>query len=129
MSWIDSITPKDTQELRPGLFIQIKKDKYRVINPFAWNGKVRWKEQLQTIFNFEQFIRIAVILFLVWSYVNDVSEYKSFYEEIHSDVEGFCNKATQINNADLCNEDYERKGLCVMKGRYEGLNISDIRLT
>ncbi len=43
MSWIERLTPKNTEELKPGLFIQKSRDGYRQVYPAAWNGEVIWK--------------------------------------------------------------------------------------
>ncbi|KKL12538.1 hypothetical protein LCGC14_2534780 [marine sediment metagenome] len=61
MSLIDSLTPKDTEEIRPGLFIQKREKGYRVLNPIAWNGKYRWRKQ----FSWRSVFTIAIIIFII----------------------------------------------------------------
>ncbi len=68
MSLIDSLTPKNTEEIKPGLFIQKTPRGYRQINPMAWNGEFRTKEQLRTIINFKSIFTIALILFIAYHY-------------------------------------------------------------
>ncbi len=85
-----SLTPKDTEEIKPGFFIQKWRGKHRQVNPIVWDGKYRWKEQMKTIFSVRTFIWIGLILFLLWSYTNDVGEYKQFYEDFQDDPIGFC---------------------------------------
>lgn len=68
MSFIDSLIPKDTEEIKPGLFIQKIPKGYRTINPMAWDGKFRTKEQLATVINFKTIFTLALILFIAYNY-------------------------------------------------------------
>lgn len=96
MNLIKNITPKDTEEIKPGLFVQKKGDSYRQIYPAAWNGKIIWNnflwggKPLQTLF------LLAIILFLAWSYSHDVEAYKIFYEEVKSDPVSYCIKINEM---------------------------------
>ena len=78
MNFIDSLTPKDTEEIRPGLFIKKTRKGYRVINPIAWNGKLRTKEQLKTIINLRTIFTIALVIFIAFSYYTDVKNCEAF---------------------------------------------------
>ena len=74
MSFIDAITPKDTEEIKPDLFVQKKRYGYKQINPLAWGGRFRWNEQLRTLISFGTIFRLAIIIFIAWSYFHDVCE-------------------------------------------------------
>jgi len=91
-----ALTPKNTEELKPGFYVQNKGGKYRQILPIVWNGKYLWREQLKTIFTFRTFITILIILFLAWSYVHDVKEYRNFYNKVMKEPNEFC-KWVDIN--------------------------------
>ncbi len=67
MSLIDSLTPKDTEEMRPGLFIQKKGDNYKEINPVAWNGQWRLRKQ----FGWRNLFFIILVVFISWSYYSN----------------------------------------------------------
>ena len=98
MSFIDSLTPKDTEELKPDLFIQKTKKGYRQIHPVAWKGKWRTKEQLSTVFAWRTIITIFVFGFLAWSYLHDQGALREFYIEVQSDPVAFCNSVYEIQN-------------------------------
>ncbi len=90
MSFVDEVTPKDTEEVKPGLFIQKWKGKYRQIEPMAWNGKMRWEQQIRSILSLRTFFTIGVILFLWWAYVNDDNQYRDFYFEVIENPVQYC---------------------------------------
>lgn len=93
MNFIKSLTPKNTEEIKPNFFIQKRKSGlYKQVYPLVWNGRLRWKEQLKTVFSFRTLLTLAIIIFLVFSYLNDVKQYKDFYESYSEDPIGFCNE-------------------------------------
>ncbi len=112
MSFPDSLTPKNTEEIRPGLFIQRRGSKYRKVEPFAWNGKVRWKEQLRTIISVRFFFTVGLVAFLAFSYVNDNSQLLDFYNVVHEDPIGFCRQVEADLNKNLCTALLQGYGLC-----------------
>ncbi len=73
MTLVNFLTPKETEEIRPGIFIQKHKDNYRIVKPLAWNGKFRTREQLKTVFNLRTAFTIALIVFIAYSYVQQTS--------------------------------------------------------
>jgi len=90
MDIIKIITPKNTEQVKPEIFIQNWRGKYRVINPMAWNGVIRWREQLKTIFNLKVIVTFAIIIFLVWSYQHDVKTYQEFFNNVTSNPYAYC---------------------------------------
>ncbi len=103
-----AFTPKDTEEIKPNFFIQRWKGNYRQVNPVAWNGKYRWKEQVKTIFTFRTLFWIALILFIAWSYMNDVQQYKQFYEDVKGNPVLYCENVFRdggVNSLDLIKGD------------------------
>ena len=74
MSLIDSLTPKNTEEIKPGLFIQQNRNGYRNINPIAWNGELRLRKQ----FGLRNLFVIALIIFIAFSYYNDTKTCRDF---------------------------------------------------
>ena len=110
MNWIDNITPKNTEEVRPGLFVQSRPKNpdsisYRVVYPAAWNGKVNWKNFILGHNFFKNLFIFLLILFIAYSYQHDVSMYKEFYEEHVNNP--LCN-----NIIDICTEEMKDNGLC-----------------
>jgi len=98
MSLIDSLTPKDTEEIKPDLFIQKRKNGYRQINPVAWNGKFRSKEQLKSIFSFRTIFTVALLLFLYFGFLHDYRTLTDFYEEVVSDPVKWCTRLENLNS-------------------------------
>ncbi len=113
MNFIKALTPKETEEIKPGLFIQETKKGYRQINPAAWNGKINWKNFLLGKDFLKSLVWFAIILFLAWSYFHDVDVYKEFYEEINSNPVAFCTNVSLVNINEIQNnysiQDYNGK--------------------
>ncbi len=97
MNFIKVLTPKDTQEIKPGLFIQKTSSGYRQVSPPAWDGKVIWKN----FFFGQGFLKSSfffiVLMFLAWSYFHDVKVYREFYEEVIADPILFCSNISLVN--------------------------------
>lgn len=132
MSLKDSLTPKDTEEIKPSLFIQKKGEKYRVINPLVWNNKFRIKEQLKTIFSIRVLLGIAFTLFLVWTYLHDVGALREFYFKVKVNPIQWCHKVlSTIPTGDLCTQQWQEFGLCeteeTLKSIY-GANLTNWRV-
>lgn len=82
MNWKKTLTPTDTEEVRPGLFIQEKKNEkgpssYKVINPICWKGKYRWGKQ----FSWKNLIWIVLIAFLAWTYQAETEYSRQLQED------------------------------------------------
>lgn len=89
MSLIEKLAPKDTEEVRPGIFVQKREKKYRVVNPIAWEGQWRFKDQ----FSWKNLITIAIIIFLAWTYFNETSFSRQLQEnpcEILPNITQYC---------------------------------------
>jgi hypothetical protein len=124
MGIIESLTPKDTEEVKPGLFIKKTNKGYRQINPAAWNGKIRWKEQLKTIITFRSILSLGIILFLVFGYVNDNKSLMNFYDKITNDPVGFCREIDRLKSENRCSEFLQEQGLCDFNTNYSKLKFN-----
>lgn len=111
MSWIKSLEPKDTEEVRPGFFIQKKYKGYRQVHPAAWNGKIIWKNFLIGG-SYGHIIWFLIILFLAFGYYHDTKVLRDFYEDVRGDPVAFCEKVELAMTAPECTEDLQRYGLC-----------------
>jgi len=98
MNLTKALTPRDTEEVKPGLFIQKTTRGYRQVHPAAWEGKINWKNFLLGQSPMKNFIWFAIILFLAWSYFQDIDSYQEFYEEVNSNPAEFC---SNVNLVDL----------------------------
>jgi len=126
-NFIKSLTPNNTKEIKPNLFIQEKKGKYRVVNPMAWKGKIRYKEQLQTVFSIRTLIWLGILLIITYGYLNDNSQLIEFYEEVTGDPLLYCENIIGVALQEGCTEDKETLGLCnvgVDKFLFDGSTIS-----
>lgn len=120
--WKRILTPKNTEEIKPNLFVQKIKgdslmakldkkvkghdkdivfDKYRVIYPAHWNGK--WDLKVLTLgaFPIKSTLIFLLILFLAWSYRHDLNEINSMAVELHTNqtfYNEFCKKIISTNN-------------------------------
>lgn len=90
MSWIERLTPKDTEEVKPGLFIKKTRFSYRQVHPAAWDGKINWKNLTVGPNFWKNFLWFAILVFIVLGYMNDVREYKGWYERYTKNPAEFC---------------------------------------
>lgn len=113
MNLTKALTPKNTEEIKPGLFIQTKygelldKDgqtvigkapmSYKQIHPAAWEGKIIWKNFLFGAGFLKGFIWLVILLFLVWAYNHDVGAYQEFYEKVSENPVAYCSNVSLIN--------------------------------
>ncbi len=110
MSWKKVLTPINTEEIRPGLFIQSKPKnpdnvQYRVINPICWKGKYRWNKQ----FSWKNLITIIIIAFLAWSYFTETQYSRELQEnpcEMLPDIQKYCYERDLIVGDDYAEENY-----------------------
>ena len=98
MNLTKALTPRDTEEVKPGLFIQETSKGYRQVHPAVWNGKINWKNFLLGANPLRNFIWFMIIVFLAWSYFYDIDTYKEFYEEVNSDPYLFCSNVTIVSD-------------------------------
>lgn len=109
MNWKTVLTPVDTEEIKPGLFIQSKPKnpssiEYRVVNPICWNGEYRWDKQ----FSWKNLITVLIIAFLAWSYFTETEYARELAEnpcDILPDIQEYCLTRNNIQTGD----DYEQK--------------------
>lgn len=107
MSLIKALTPAETEEIKPGLFIQKGKNgNYRVINPIAWKGEWRLNKQ----FAWRNLITIVIVLFLAWSYFNETSYCRELKEDPCFLLENLTNYCS-ANLGDVFNEEFVLEGV------------------
>lgn len=129
MTFVDAMTPKDTEEVKPGLFIQKSGKNYRQISPAAWGGKINWKNLIVGPNFWKGFIWFLIIIFLAWSFQHDVAQYKDFYEEVRGNPIAYCVKVEEATQSLECTKRFEEQGLCVRvfpdQWEIAGLEVSD----
>lgn len=119
MTLTDSLTPKNTEEIKPGLFIQKKGNGYRMIDPVAWNGKILWKKQIRSVISLRFVITITIVLFLVWAYNQDIGASLDFYNLVHEDPLAFCLQVEEDLRAPDCTAWLEQQNLCTNFSKIE----------
>ncbi len=110
MNWKKVLTPENTEELRPGLFIQSKAKnpsdiEYKVINPICWKGKYRWNKQ----FSWKNLITIIIIAFLAWSYLTETEYARELAEnpcDLLPNITSYCNAKMNIAGDNYAEENY-----------------------
>ncbi len=98
MNLKESLTPKDTEELKPGFFVQKQGNKYRQVEPIVWNGEWRLKNQIK----WKDILFIALIIGLFLG----GQGYVKFYEETITDPAAFCS-LNNITSIDLGQVNWE----------------------
>ncbi len=113
--FIKAITPGDTEEVKPGLFIQKRgKESYRHIYPGAWDGKIMWKNFLVGGQPIRRFVFFLILMFIVFSYTQDVSTYKGFYETVQGDPFAYCEALRESQIVPECTKELQVLGLCTI---------------
>lgn len=110
MNWKKRLTPINTEEVRPGLFVQSKPKnpdniEYTVINPICWNGKYRWNKQ----FSWKNLITIIIILFLAWSYFTETQYSRQLQEnpcELLPNITAYCFNKQELIGDNYAEENY-----------------------
>lgn len=114
MSLAKALTPSETEEVKPGLFVQKYRKGWRKVEPIAWGGKFRWKAQLRTVFSFRTLIFFIILLLVVWSYLHDVGEYKTFYETFVSNPIIYCENILATQDFEFnCTDILDESGICM----------------
>ncbi len=106
MNWKKVLTPENTEEIKPGLFIQQrKKGDYNVINPICWNGNYRWNKQ----FSWKNLITILIIAFLAWAYLTETQYSRQLQEdpcELLPNITNYCWERNKILGDNYAEENY-----------------------
>jgi len=95
MGFVETLTPKHTEEVKPGLFIQKYARGYRQIYPAAWEGKINW-------YNFifggkiRNLIWFFIILMVVFGFYMQTGDYIKFYDSFMQDPIEFCKNVTML---------------------------------
>lgn len=119
MSFVKRLEPKNTEEIKPGLFIKKYSWGYRQVYPASWNGKINWYNFI-TGGSWTKLLWFFIILFLVFAYLNDVSEYKKFYEEVAENPSEYCAQVKlfelEKKSREENNKEKNLSSLIVMRG-------------
>lgn len=102
--FIKVLTPKDAEEVKPGLIVQKKKYGYKQIWPGAWNGEVYWTRVLLGPNFFKTSFWFLLIMFMTFAYWHDVKELQGFYEEVKSNYTCTEKGFGKINDSDIFNK-------------------------
>lgn len=130
-----AVTPQDTEEVKPGLFVQTKfvrkagsgekvPKSYRTVYPSAWDGKINWNNFIFGGSVLKTIIPFLVVLFIVFAYVNDVREYKNFYETVRGDPIAYCMELERMLTTPECTPDLEALGLCKDYKKANEINLT-----
>ena len=89
-----AFTPKDVEEVKPGLFVKAIPTRkgsieYRQVKPLVWKGKWRFKGQIR-------WMNIVIILILIALYFEG-AKFVRFYDEVISDPKAFCQNVSIID--------------------------------
>ncbi len=110
MGLIDRLSPKETEELRPGVFVQTinhrdGKTTYRTVNPIAWKNKWRLNKQ----FGIKNLITISIILFVAWSYFHDTEFCRDLQEnpcDLLINITNYCYEKS-LGGTEVLNDDWK----------------------
>ncbi len=113
MSLTDFLTPKDTEEIKPNLFLQKKGKSYRQVNPIAWKGKMRWGPQMRTVFSFHTLFWFLILGTILYGYFEVNGDLLEFRELVVGDPISFCQEILLSLQEPGCTAEYEKHGLCL----------------
>ena len=97
MSLADKLTPKNTEEIKPGLFIQKTASGYRSVTPAAWEGKINWKVTLLGSQPLKHLFVFALLMFLAYGYFSGTiscDEFQSDPCKYLPNITSYCNEKT-----------------------------------
>lgn len=90
MNLKEILTPKDTEEVRPGIFLQRRESgEYRIVKPIVWKGEWKLKQQ----FSLRNLFMIILVLFIAWSYFEETEYCRQLQEnpcEILPNITSYC---------------------------------------
>ncbi len=111
--WKRLLTPRNVEEIKPGLFIQKRGNRYRHISPAVWKGKVNWKNLILGQDFGRTFVWFLILMFLAYAHYHDVAVYKEFYETTHGNCARSLN-TMRIKDGDIivCSDFNRQLGLC-----------------
>jgi len=89
MTLAESLTPNNTEEVKPGLFIQQRGKGYRVVHPVAWDGKINWKRFILGHNFWKNLFIFLLILFICYGYYHD----KQLCYDIIENPKEFCEES------------------------------------
>lgn len=93
--FLKAFTPDNTEEVRPGFYIQKKvykdgTESFKQVHPVVWNDKISWKNFLfgpkfvSTTFWF------LLLMILCFAYYHDTKEYRAYYEDTRQNLTEIC---------------------------------------
>ena len=100
MGWKESLTPKDTKEVKPGLFIQRWRGGWRQVNPACWNGKVNYRNLVFGGSIFKLLIVFAILLLLSYSYYTTTRGCEEFQSDPCKYLPNITSYCMDIENRD-----------------------------
>ena len=101
MNWVERLTPKNTEEVKPGLFIQKYKFGYRQIHPAAWDGKINWKNFLVGDNWLKHLMFFIILIVLCFSYYNNTKacvEFQANPCEKLPEIQRYCLDQEKFDN-------------------------------
>ncbi len=97
-----SLTPKDTEELRPNFFVQQRGETYRQVKPLVWNDEWRLKGQI----GWQNVLMIVLMILLFYKFAG----YVKFYEQFHSRPSEVCTDyITELASRGIFLQDFNKE--------------------
>lgn len=112
MNLIKALTPQETEEVKPGVFLQRKGKTWRQIYPAAWNGKINWKNFILGPNFWKNFIWFVIIMFLIFSYWHDTNELREFHNTVTQNKIAWC-AGVPLENLKTGDNDQQQNPLAV----------------
>ena len=81
MNLLKILTPKNTEEIKPGLFIQKTERGYKQVYPAAWNGKIDYKNLIFGKGFLKTTLFFLALLFIVYGYSSTTNACMKFQEK------------------------------------------------
>jgi hypothetical protein len=81
MTWTEKLTPKNTEEIKPNLFIQKTNKGYRQIYPAAWNGKINYNNLIFGKGFWKSLLWVFILLLLAYGYYTSTKACEDFQQD------------------------------------------------
>ena len=108
MNLVDILTPVNTEEVKPGLFIQTlstaRGKSYRKITPCCWNGKIDWKTTLLGDKPLKYLFIFLTLMLLSYGYWQGTSSCAEFQEDPCKHLPNITEYCFSVDNLEVKDE-------------------------
>ena len=113
MDWKKIFESKNTEEIRPNLFLKkTKKGNYYQVYPLRFNGRWMVKNFLWPPYMKWTVLMVTILVTVALSHKHDVAVYTEALKPLYENPIKYCNAIIEEHVRPICTEQLEKFGLC-----------------